>query len=64
MSAVQWQAVALVFDHISLDSEELQSAPTSPGSRAPAGTSSGSANAALKLLDDLCLMASGGLCLI
>lgn len=59
---VAMQAVALVFDHISLNSEELQPAPASPGSQAAAGTSSGSANAALKLLDDLCLMASGECC--
>lgn len=58
-SACHAQAVALVFDHISLDCEELQPPPSSPGSQAPAATSSGSANAALKLLGDLCLMASG-----
>jgi hypothetical protein len=53
------QAVALVFDHISIDSAEQQPPVASPGSDASADTSSGSANAALKLLDDLCLMASG-----
>jgi hypothetical protein len=53
------QAVALVFDHISMDSVEPQPSLASPGSDASADTSSGSANAALKLLDDLCLMASG-----
>ncbi len=61
------QAVALVFDHISLDDEELQqqapAVPATPdGQQAheqQAALASGSANAALKLLDDLCLMASG-----
>jgi hypothetical protein len=53
------QAVALVFDHISIDNAAQQPPSASPGSDAAADTSSGSANAALKLLDDLCLMASG-----
>jgi hypothetical protein len=58
------QAVALVFDHISIDSAKVQPPSSSPGSPAPADTSSGSANAALKLLDDLCLMASGAWALL
>lgn len=62
------QAVALVFDHISLTPELMQqqapersgAGPESPRD-GPEGFSSGSANAALKLLDDLCLMAGGAL---
>ncbi len=62
------QAVALVFDHISLAPEEVHGgagrggapSPESPRD-GPEGFPSGSANAALKLLDDLCLMAGGAL---
>lgn len=56
-----------MFDHISLEDGELQQAASAApdGQQAPreppqrAELASGSANAALKLLDDLCLMASG-----
>ena len=56
------QAVALVFDHISLADERTRT-PDAPEPLSPRdglqGVTSGSANAALKLLDDLCLMANG-----
>lgn len=67
--AGRMQAVALVFDHILLSPEEEPTikspvSPSSDGSRVTAmptagATTSGSANAALMLLDDLCLMANG-----
>lgn len=64
------QVVALVFNHISLTPEQLQQEVSLPSIQGgalgpesprdgPEGFDSGSANAALKLLDDLCLMAGG-----
>ena len=74
------QAVALVFDHVLVEMEQMGSsslletalpAPSEPssakgpetprGSKSPRGN--GTANAALKLLDDLCMMATGELSL-
>lgn len=62
--------MALVFNHISLTPEQMQQGVLSPSvlggglgpespRDGPEGFDSGSANAALKLLDDLCLMAGG-----
>lgn len=68
------QAVALVFDHVLVEMEQssdsILSEPASPlpsdsgssrgtprGSKSPRGH--GTTNAALKLLDDLCMMATG-----
>ncbi len=72
------QAVALVFDHVLVEMEQMGSsslleaalpAPSEPssakapetpkGSKSPRGH--GTTNAALKLLDDLCMMATGDL---
>ena len=51
-----------MFDHISLSDERPRS-PDAPEPLSPRdglqGVTSGSASAALKLLDDLCLMANG-----
>ena len=71
------QAVALVFDHVLVEMEQMGSsslletvpAPGEPssarGPETPRGSKSprghGTTNAALKLLDDLCMMATGDL---
>ncbi len=72
------QAVALVFDHVLVEMEQMGSsslletalpAPSEPssakGPESPRGSKSprghGTTNAALKLLDDLCMMATGDL---
>ncbi len=74
------QAVALVFDHVLVEMEQMGSnslletalpAPSEPssakGPETPRGSKSprghGTTNAALKLLDDLCMMATGDLAL-
>ena len=75
------QAVALVFDHVLVEMEQMGSsslletalpAPSEPssakGAETPRGSKSprghGTTNAALKLLDDLCMMATGDLSII
>ena len=67
------QAVALVFDHVLVEMQQSSSSmiadPASPlgtsdpssakGSDTPTARGHGTTNAALKLLDDLCMMATG-----
>lgn len=69
------QAVALVFDHVLVEMQQPSSSVTAepaspigasePGSAKPSDTPTarghGTTNAALKLLDDLCMMATGDL---
>ena len=75
-SAALLQAVALVFDHVLVETEQApagaaaepvavgsteagsaKASDTPRGSKSPHGH--GTTNAALKLLDDLCMMATG-----
>lgn len=67
------QAVALVFDHVLVEMQQSSSSmvaepaspigPSEPGSAKVADTPTarghGTTNAAVKLLDDLCMMATG-----
>lgn len=76
MSAVL-QAVALVFDHVLVEMHQSSSSiavePSSPigaseagsakGADTPTARGHGTTNAALKLLDDLCMMATGDMLL-
>ena len=69
------QAVALVFDHVLVEMQQSSSSmtaePASPigasesgnakGPDTPTARGHGTTNAALKLLDDLCMMATGDL---
>lgn len=71
------QAVALVFDHVLVEMQQSSSSmtaePASPagasesgnakGPDTPTARGHGTTNAALKLLDDLCMMATGNILL-
>lgn len=72
------QAVALVFDHVLVEMQQslgsMTAEPASPtgasehgsakGPETPTARGHGTTNAALKLLDDLCMMATGNICCI
>lgn len=68
VSAGHVQAVALVFEHVTTVAPTRSSEPDPPGAQPPLSprhsgllAEHGPANAALKLLDDLCMMATGAL---